>query len=212
MIRYNPTSGEVFLSSINYRPRHCFLVSKLGEPLPDDIKRMRRTFEKYAKNNDITVIDANSITTGKDFLIKICDLIASVPLGVAIISDQLSIPTMCNIYYEIGLLEALGKETLVIKSKNCPIPSDFVRTEYIEYGYNAGAKIKGFLSTFFKQADYYAKMADGFEQKPSLAIDYLRRSYLITGKEVYREEAKKFFSENTFDSQRTAGILNFLKK
>lgn len=210
MIRYNPTSGEVFLSHINYRPRHCFLVSKLGEPLPDDIKRMRRTFEKYAKDNNITVIDANSITTGKDFLIKICDMIASVPLGVAIISEQLSVPTMCNIYYEIGLLEALGKETLVIKSEHCPIPSDFVRTEYIESGRNVGQKIKGFLSTFFEQADYYAKMADGFKQKPSLAIDYLRRAYLITGKEVYRKEAKKLFTENTFDTQQEAGIENFL--
>lgn len=185
-------------------------MTKLGKPLPAGIQRMRRTFEKYAKQNKIKIIDANSVTTGKDFLLKIYDLAASVPLGVAIISEELPIPTMCNIYYEIGLLQALGKETLVIKSKSCPIPSDFVRTEYIEYGRTAGRKIDSFFSTYFELADYYAQMAEELKQNPALAIDYFRRAFLISGKKTYRNAAKNVFKNNEFDVQQTAGIRNFL--
>ncbi len=171
---------------------------------------MRRTFERYAKEHKIKIIDANSVTTGKDFLLKIYDMAASVPLGVAIISEELPIPTMCNIYYELGLLQALGKETLIIKSRNCPIPSDFVRTEYIEYGRVAGRKINEFFTTVFEQAKHYAQMAEGLEQNPALAIDYLRRAFLISGEKAYRAKAKKLFNANSFDAQQNAGMQNFL--
>ncbi len=210
MIRYSPIDGDVLPRKITYRPRHCFLMTKLGKPLPDDIQRMRRTFERYAEQHKINIIDANSVTTGKDFLLKICDLIASVPLGVAIISEELPIPTMCNIYYELGLLQALGKETLIIKSKNCPIPSDFVRTEYIEYSRKTGRKLGEFFSTFFELAEHYAQMAEGLKQNPALAIDYLRRAFLISNKNEYRDKAKDLFKGSTFDAQRTASIDHFL--
>ena len=39
--------------------------------------------------------------------------------------------TQMNIYYKLGVAQALGKETLVVKSPGAKLPSDFVRTEYV---------------------------------------------------------------------------------
>ena len=211
MIRYNPTDGDVLSRIVEYRPRTCFIMTKLGTPLPNDIVNMRKTFCKYAKKNKISVIDASSETTGKDFLLKIWDLICSVPLGVAIVSEELSVPTLCNIYYELGVLQAMGKETLIIKSRNCPVPSDFVRTEYIEHGRAVGKKFTGFLKTYFDQANHYATMAEGLEQNPALAIDYLKRAFLISGDKTYQAVATELFQGNQFDKQRTESIRQFLK-
>ena len=211
MIRYDPTDGEVLSREIIYRPRTCFLMTRLGIPLPDKIKNMRRTFEKYAAQNNVQIIDATSIVTAKDFLLKIWDLTFSVPLGVAIVSEELSIPTMCNIYYELGVLQSLGKETLIIKSPGCPVPSDFVRTEYIEYGKTVGKKLNGFFKTHFAFAGHYAKMAEGLEHNPALAMDYLRRAFLISGDKDFQEQASELFHKNTFDKQCTEGLKCFLE-
>jgi len=211
MIRYDPTDGEVFSKGIDYRPRTCFLMTKLGTPLPDKIKNMRRTFEKYAAQNNVQIIDATSMVTAKDFLLKIWDLIHSVPLGVAIISEELPIPTMCNIYYELGVLQSLGKETLIIKSPSCPVPSDFVRTEYIEYGKVVGKKLNAFFKTHFAFADHYAKMAEGLEHNPALAMDYLRRAFLISGDGALQETARTLLQQSTFDKQCAEGFKRFLE-
>ena len=56
--------------------------------------------------------------------------------------------------------ESLGKETLVIKTKNSTVPSDFVRTEYLEYDNTFKHKIKKFIKRFFEQAEHYIIMAE----------------------------------------------------
>lgn len=211
MIRYNPTDGDVLSRIVEYRPRTCFIMTKLGTPLPKNITNMRNTFCRYAEKHGIKSIDASSETTGKDFLLKIWDLICSVPLGVAIVSEELPTLTLCNIYYELGVLQALGKETLIIKSENCAVPSDFVRTEYIEHGRAVGKKFTSFLKTYFEQAKHYETMAGGLEKNPALAIDYLKRAFLISGDKTYQAMATKLFQDHPFDKQRSESIRQFLK-
>ena len=67
--------------------------------------------------------------TGWDFLIKIWKLIASSPLAVGIVHEDTASSTQANIYYELGIAQALGKETVIVKSPGAKVPSDFVRTE-----------------------------------------------------------------------------------
>jgi len=147
MINYNPIDGDVYSKKIKYRPRTCFIMTKLGKPVPKEIINMRRTAEKYLKNHKFEIIDASSKVTGRDFLFKIFELILSVPLGIALISENLNSTTIANIFYEIGLLQALGKETLIIKTEESNIPSDFIRTEYIKYDNKFKDKINEYLIT-----------------------------------------------------------------
>jgi len=212
MIPYSPVDGDVVnISRIAYRPRTCFIMTQLGTPLPREIVNMRRTFAKYCSARGIDAIDANSVITGKDFLVKIWEMLVSVPLGVAVIAGDLTPSTMCNIFYEIGLLDALGKETLVIETTNSYVPSDFVRTEYIEYDKCFKSKINKFFDRFFGQADYYADMAAVLSPNPLLAIDYLKRAYLISGEDRLREEARRLFDGASFDKQTAEGVEHFLR-
>ena len=73
---------------------------------------------------DYEVIAASSRVTGRDFLLKIWKLIASAPLTIGICHEDIPVPTQTNIYYELGIAQALGKETLLIKSPREKSPSD----------------------------------------------------------------------------------------
>lgn len=195
MIFYRPTEGDAFTAKIDYRPRTCFLMTQLGQPIPYAIQEVRNTLSDILSKHNIVLIDANSVVTGKDFLIKIWRLLLGVPLGVAIIHKDMSAQTFANIFYEIGLLQAYGKENLVIKTKDTPVPSDFVRTEYIEFNRGFKERLGKFIKSFFEQAAYYSSMADQLDNNPLLAIDYLKRAYLISGQKKLRQKAKKIFKD-----------------
>jgi hypothetical protein len=50
-------------------------------------------------NEGFDVLDATSAATGRDFLLKIWDLILSVPLGIALIHEDMRPSTTANVYY-----------------------------------------------------------------------------------------------------------------
>ena len=118
MIHYSPVDQDVFGRRIQMRPKTCFTMTKLGAPVSQELVRIRRNVERHLRKRSIKSIDAGSVITGKDFLLKIWQMIVSVPLGIGIITDDMTAGTMSNVFYEIGLLHALGKESLVIKSQN----------------------------------------------------------------------------------------------
>lgn len=180
MIFYRPTDGDPHTKPIRYLPQTCFLMTQIGGPDPE-VLTIRRSLMRILSASGIKSIDAGTVVTGKDFLLKIWNLLLAVPLGIAIINETMRPDAMCNIFYELGVLQAYGKETLVVKTEGARIPSDFVRTEYIKYDGNFKAEMEKFLQHFRAQADYYEDLADLLEKNPLLSIDYLRRAYLISG-------------------------------
>ncbi len=186
-------------------------MTQLGAPIPKDIKKIRKTLEKYLTLNKLKTIDANSHIKGKNFLHKIWEMILSVPIGIAIISKELTPYTLANIFYEIGLLQAYGKETLVIKTIDSYVPSDFIRTEYIEYDRNFKKKITKYLDGLIEQSEYYSNASMLLEGNPLLSIDYLHRAFLISGNEKYKKEARALYEKHSFDKQTKFGIDGFLK-
>lgn len=195
MIFYRPTDGDPHTGRIEYRPRTCFVMTKIGHPIPKEVGEIRSRLGTFFSGNNIDLIDANDVITGKDFLLKIWHILLGVPLGIAIITNDLPQQTFANIFYEIGLMQAYGKETLVIKTGDTNVPSDFVRTEYIEFTSDLEEKLGKYLETFFKLPEYYKSVADQLEKNPLLAIDYLKRAWLIMGENAYREMARKIFQK-----------------
>jgi len=183
-------------------------MTKLGLPIPEEISRIRRALERQLRAKRIEPVDAESTVTGRDFLLKIWDLIVGCPLGISIVSADLPPSTVANIFYEIGLLQALGKETLVIKTQGAAVPSDFVRTEYIEYDQRRfAAKVRRYLDQLFEQADHYATMAANLDTSPALSIDYLKRAYLITGDKQIRSRLDAAVARLSRDSELRALLV-----
>jgi len=209
MIFYNH-DREVITDFISYLPRTCFIMTQLGEPLPSTLKQIRKDLCSELKKRNITELDANSSIKGKDFLSKIWRQVLGVPMGIAIVTEEMKTSTISNIFYEVGVLNALGKETIVVKSKEFGIPSDFIRTEYIEYDEKFSEKINKFLDEIDELADHYDLMGDSLEANPVLTIDYFKRAYLINGNPIYFDKVKDLLNNEEFDSQTKFGIKNFL--
>ncbi len=203
MIIYNPTDWDAFTTTIRSAPKRCFLMTRLGRPVPPMVADMREKISECCVKVDYRVIDAAARVTGRDFLIKIWKQIASTLLAVGIVHEDIASSTQANIYYELGVAQALGKETVLVKSPGSKVPSDFVRTEYIEFDRGFKANFMRFLRGLSEQAEHYEIVADQLDRNPILAIDYLKRAYLITGDARLRNKAQEILRE--------AGIENRAK-
>ena len=84
---------------------------------------------------------------------------------------------------------------MLIKSPLAKVPSDFVRTEYIEFNEDFEEIFNSYLSSLPEQADHYELVADQLDRNPILAIDYLKRAFLISGEERLRGKAKSLIDE-----------------
>jgi hypothetical protein len=203
MILYNPTDGDAFTTSISSAPKCCFLMTRLGRPVPRMVDEIRAQVSACCAEIGYRVIDANLRISGRDFLIKIWKMIAATPLAIGVLHEDLPSTTLANIFFELGVAQALGKETLIIKSPAAEVPSDFVRTEYLEFNGLFAKGFRTFLRGMLEQAAHYELVAEQLDRNPILALDYLKRAYLITGKSRLRTKARAIL--------RTAGIENRAK-
>ncbi|TAK73659.1 MAG: hypothetical protein EPO11_08050 [Gammaproteobacteria bacterium] len=157
--------------------------------MPRQAIKMRESITKICRRYNYKVIDAAIEVTGRDFLLKIWKLIASTPISVAINHEEFPLPTIMNIYYELGIARTMGKETMIVKSIQSIHPSDLIRDEYIEFNKNFDAEFSKFLDHVNAQAEHYELMAEQLENNPLLSIDYLKRAYLITGNVKLKKKA-----------------------
>lgn len=190
MIVYNPTDGEAITTQIRSAPKRCFLMTRLGNPVPHMVQEMRSSISDCCKKINYRVTDAGRSVTGRDFLVKIWKLIASTPLSVGIVHEDIPPSTQANIFYELGVAQALGKETVIVKSPESEVPSDFVRTEYIAFDRRFKTNFTKYLRGLAEQAEHYETVADQLDRNPVLALDYLKRAYLITGDARLKKKAR----------------------
>lgn len=170
-------------------------MTQLGGKIPLEVNAIRKAISTCCKKAKFTIIDASTDITGRDFLLKIWKQIAASPLSVGICHEEMPPKTLLNIFYEIGVAQALGKETLIIKSPNIVIPSDFVRTEYITFDSKFKSNFSKFLLGLDAQADFYETVADNLEKDPVLSLDYLRRAFLIKGDSGIRKKARSILKD-----------------
>jgi len=199
MIHYNHDTE--LLNEIILNPKTCFLMTQLGDPISDEVKEIRSSIHEVLENHGIKLIDASSYVTGRDFLNKIWKLLLSVPLGIAILTKKMPHKTVANIFYEIGVLNTLGKESIIIKTPNFKIPSDFLRTEYIDFDTNFITKFNKFIESYQDLSEHYKTMSETLEANPLLSIDYYRRFYLISGDQKIFDEVERIYKDNNnFDN------------
>lgn len=169
-------------------------MAAMGQPIPAEVLKANRRVTAAVRRAGFKTVDAASVTTGKDYLLKIWALAVSCPIGVAIVHKGIRPETMANVFYELGWMQAYGRETVVIKIGNVKLPSDLVRTEYINMDDHFSRSIGDFFISLQKRATYYQILADQLEANPLLAIDYLRRAYLLTGDHALRRRTKQIFA------------------
>lgn len=193
MIFYRPTDGDVQTAPVKWLKRTCFFMNAMSPPVDPTVLEAKKRVSKAFRIAKFRVVDAGSTTTGKDFLLKVWAMAIACPVGVAIVHEGITAETMANIYYELGWMQAYGRETVVIKVGNPRLPSDFVRTEYIALDDRFAKTLRNFLRELKQRASYYQQLAGLLEANPLLAIDYLRRAYLLTGDVRLKRQAREIF-------------------
>jgi hypothetical protein len=210
MIRYSPLDSDPRTAPLVYLPKTCFLMLQLKKPIPDEQAEIRRRLSAFLKVREYSEIDADSSMTGRDFLAKIWGMIQQVPIGIALVTSKTSPRTLANIFYEIGLLQACGKETIVIKSPKAKLPTDFVRSEYLPFGDEFEERLGKYFDFIASLCAHFELMADQLENDPLLAIDYLRRAFLISGDTSYRTKAQSLYSTSQGQKRATNCVENLL--
>ena len=184
-------------------------MTRLGDPVPALAEEIRIAVEQCCESFGYYVIDAQTRVTGRDFLLKIWKLIASTPISVGVLHEDIPESTQANIFYELGVAQALGKETVIVKSPMSKIPSDFVRTEYIQFDSEFDNKFNSYLRSVQEQADYYELLSDQLERNPVLSLDYLKRAFLIKGDESLKAKAADIVTDAGLE-ERAANSVELL--
>lgn len=216
MFLYHPTESYIYADPIKYNVGCCFIISQLGKDVPQVTKNIRISLRRLLRPNGIKLIDATEEVTGRDFLFKIWRMLVSVPLGIAIITEECSHKTIGNIFYEIGMMQTLGKSTLVIKTPGVQIPSDFIRTEHIEYDHDNRKKfnsdIKKYLKSYDDYYEYLLKLGYQLESKPLISLDYFMRAYLIKPDMKVKNKMNDLVLANKVPDIIKDNVLSLIKK
>jgi hypothetical protein len=185
-------------------------MAQLGGVVPGVVTEIRERLRPLLEEHGFALVDADSLTTGKDFLLKIWQLVLSVPVGIAIVHEGIAPTTLANVFYELGWMQAYGKETIVIRAGDAAIPSDLVRTEYVPFDDHFERRFRSFMGGLGDTARYYSKVAEQVERNPLLAIDYLRRAYLITGDGELRSRSREIFRASGHDARAKNSVETLL--
>ena len=106
-----------------------FVVMPFSQPWSDDV------FKGMFKPG---IEDAEFAVSRGDSIVRVGDLSTNVWRSITqagVIAAEVSVPNP-NVYYEIGLADALGKPVFLFKQQNVTLPADFGGEHYYEYDLN----------------------------------------------------------------------------
>jgi hypothetical protein len=107
-------------------------MRQIGNPPAIDEQMAKAVLGVFAELG-VATKDSDASTGGKDFLERILGLIRGTGFTVAIFSHDTRATAMANIMLELGFAAMCGKPFVIIKSKEAAAPSDFTRTDWIDY-------------------------------------------------------------------------------
>lgn len=196
---FSPVTEEVLKGPFKPIPRGVFFLIQSNSQISDQDAATSTQVEEYLLQNDFTVVRANRTRRTKDYLEKIISLIRGCGFCLSITSKDTPSETLANIFFEIGIAVLLGKPTILIKRGKMKLPSDFVRTEWVEH---SKGKEKQFRKDFREALDGVLEMSEYFhdlgelayeanEPDLDLAFERFRQSTLITGREDSLEKIRE---------------------
>lgn len=106
-----------------------FVIMPFSESWSDDV---------YAKMFNPGIADARFNVSRGDSVVRVGDLSTNVWQSITqagLIVAEVSVPNP-NVYYEIGLADALGKPIFLFKQENVNLPADFSGVHYYPYDLN----------------------------------------------------------------------------
>jgi len=128
-----------------------FVVMPFSQPWSDEV------FTNLFKPG---IEDANFVASRGDSIVRVGDLSTNIWRSITqagVIVAEVSVPNP-NVYYELGLADALGKPIFLFKQESATLPADFGGTHYYNYDLadltSGRQKLAAELQEWAKQNDH----------------------------------------------------------
>jgi len=201
-------------------PGCAFLMIHSSKDVAPVEKKIEAAINKTLKAEGFTTKKAALEYTSKDYLKKIIQMIRGCGFAVAIFSKFTPATTLANIFFEIGICYILGKEVVLVKTKDAPPPSDFVRTEWIEFDSDKPKKFESDISkvckTMKEAADYNYDLGDiafsAAEGDLELAFERYKQSVLLTNHGPAKVKIRAMAEHISSLSAQSTPARNYLRR
>lgn len=197
-------------------PKTGFLII----PSSENDTMIRGKVDEIFDSNGFSLKDAMNIRGTGNLYCKICERILSSAFGVALITKDTPKNTPPNIFLEIGLMTAFGKDVVILTDGMENIPSDLQGKEVFIFTDNNNlsesinkwcTEIQEKRITYWRTLAKFSVDAKDYEK----AYEYLRKAIMFGDfedsvlelKEIFNEYSK---SEITISERLKQEIGNFL--
>jgi len=176
-------------------PKSAFIMSpsrkKTTPELQEIIENIKSTLDKHS----LKYIEGSTIIDYGDYLCSICKHILGCTFGIAISGIDVSKPTLCNIFWEKGLMEGFGKPVVLFLDSNINLPSDFTRTFTIFFDHkNYLEQFSDLLQKLKERRRYYSNVLGDIALQVGdyeKAARYFQEAYLIGEKPLDMEKIEQ---------------------
>ena len=172
-------------------------MRQIGNPPALDETMMSLVKEVFEARG-IGMKDADASTGAKDFLERILGLIRGTGFTVAIFSEDTRGTALANIALELGFASMCGKPLVIVKSKAAPTPSDFTRTDWIEYEATDELRFRRKLNQAVDELDSLAAFTevlldvamDAPAMDCAVAFERASKAFLLTNEPRFLDSAE----------------------
>ncbi len=173
-------------------PKTAFIMSPSRKKTTPELQEVIENIKSTLNKHSLKYIEGSTIIDYGDYLCSICKYILGCTFGVAVSSIDISKSTLCNIFWEKGLMEGFGKPVVLLLDKNRNLPSDFVRTFTIFFDRKDYLKkFSGLIQRLKERRKYYSDVLGDIAFQSGdyeKAGRYFQEAYLI---EENPEDMKK---------------------
>jgi len=173
-------------------------MRQIGNPPAVDERMVEIVLEVLALRR-IPTKDADASTGGKDFLERILGLIRGTGFTIAIFSHDTRATAMANITLELGFAAMCGKPLIIVKSKEAAAPSDFTRTDWIDYDLKDEARFRKKLGQALDTINDLAVFEDMLLDVAlgarsidcAIAFERANKAFLLTREDRFLDKAEE---------------------
>jgi len=167
-IIFSPLANEEMTGAFKPLPGHAFVMMHSATAIAPIERAIEKRVNAALSKKGFRATKASGAFGTKDYLDKIVRLIRGCGFGLAIFSEFTPAKTLANIFFEIGICYVLGKDVILVKTKGAPVPSDFVRNEWIEFD---PADVAAFASAVQRACDAIRENAAFYMKLGEIALE-----------------------------------------
>lgn len=201
-------------------PGCAFLMMHSSKAVAPIEKKIEEEISRVLRSQGFKTTKATLTYTSKDYLQKIIQSIRGCGFGIAIFSEYTPAPTLANIFFEIGICYVLGKDVIIVKTMDARPPSDFVRTEWIQFDPSSQRKFRSDITkackTMKENAKFYFTLGDiafyAQEKDLELAFERYKQAVLLTNYRPAKNNIRKMANYINSLSAQSAPARSYLRR